>query len=83
MNSALQVPACQRGSAPVTGRGRSGTGISLLGGPRTEDGDGLPVNKPRQRDVPRKCRFGNSEVFCSSSVLSTYLRRGVFKASRK
>lgn len=75
MNSASQVSACQRGSALVAGGG--GTGASLLGGPRTADGDGLAVNKPRQHGVPGACRFGNNKVLCSSSVLPAYLRGGV------
>lgn len=81
VNPALQVSACQRVSASVTGRGR--TGISLLGGPRTEDGNGLAVNERGQRGVPGKCRCGDSEVLYSSSVLATYLRGRVFKVSRK
>ena len=79
MNAAFQVSACQCGSALVTDTGGPGTGIALLAGPRTKDGDELAMNKPRQHGVPGKCRFGNNKVLCSSSVLPTYLTQGNFR----
>lgn len=76
VNSAFQLSACQCGLAPVTGRGR--TVLGWLGGPRTEGGEGLAVNKPDSTRYLENTNLGTARG--SAAPLFCPLLRGSFRS---